>query len=150
MTSSSVLEFVPAFTERRQCFAELLAFSRAQLALIDSDDYTRLLSLLGSKQRVIGRLEEIGKLHPRLWDAWRTARTQLPPVERATCERLLAETEALLAELLEHERVGTEQLARRRDHTQLELQDVTTGSQAQSAYRDSLAPATHRHLDIDQ
>ena len=57
---------------------------------------------------------------------------------------------ALLERLLEQERVSTESLARRRDQTAAELRTVASGSRVNQAYRDSLAPVTHRHLDTDQ
>lgn len=141
-------DFLQTFTDRRHCFAELRALSLEQLSLIDTDDYSRLLSILGSKQRIIGRLEEIGRTHPLLWQDWKLRRDRLESDTRTDCDAILAETEAILADLLEHERASTDHLSRRRDETQLQLQRVTTGTQAQAAYRDSLAPTTHRHLDI--
>jgi hypothetical protein len=143
-------DFLQTFADRRQCFVELLELSRRQLGLVESDDYPQLLGLLGGKQRIIGRLETIGKARPRLWDDWRQARDRLAPRDRQACEQTLAETEALLAQLLEHERISTECLARRRDQTAQQLRAVATGSRVNQAYGESLAPATHRHLNLDQ
>lgn len=142
-------DFIAVFRDRRQCFAGLLELSRQQLALVETDDYTQLLALLGNKQQIIGRLEAIAAGAPRLWDDWRRERERLPAESRAACERTLAESEALLARLIELERAGTETLARRRDQTQEQLRSVTGGARANLAYRDCLAPVTHRHLDTD-
>lgn len=150
MSVAEQSNFLQAFTDRHRCFSELLRFSQQQRALIDSDDYTQLLAILGSKQRVIGRLEEIGRMHPALGQDWKQQRDSLPAADRSLCDEQLAATEVLLEELMELERTSTDQLARRRDETQLELHRVTTGAQAQAAYRDSLAPRTHRHLDVGQ
>jgi hypothetical protein len=81
---------------------------------------------------------------------WHTHRDSLPPAFRQSCEETLAESERLLGELMEHERISTEFLARRRDETRSQLQQISAGSHAQAAYRDSLAPVTHRVLDVDQ
>jgi hypothetical protein len=143
-------DFLQTFTDRRQCFADLLELSKRQLGLVEADEYSRLLGLLGGKQQIIGRLETIGKAQPNLWDAWRQERDRLAPQARQACEQILAETESLLAELLEHERVGTDRLAHRRDQTAHQLRTVAAGSRVNQAYRDSLAPVTHRHLDLDQ
>lgn len=143
-------EFIKTFHDRRQCFAELLVLSQRQQGLVETDDYTQLMRLLAGKQQIIGRLEAISNGAPRLWDDWRRERDVLPLAARDACERTLAETEALLAELLEHERVSTETLSRRRDETQEQLRSVTGGARVNQAYRDSLAPATHRILDLDQ
>ena len=144
------LDFITTFADRRQCFADLLQISRCQLGLVETDDYSQLLRLLGGKQQIIGRLEAISSREPRLWDDWRRERERLAPGAREACEQTLADTEALLAELLEHERVSTETLARRRDQTAQQLAAVAGGSRVNQAYRDCLAPVTHRHLDLDQ
>jgi len=146
----SETEFLRTFADRRQCIAELLELSQRQLGLVESDDYSRLLGILGGKQQIISRLEDIGKGRPRLWEEWREQRDRLAPRDRQACEQTLAETEALLERLLEHERVSTENLARRRDHTARELRSVVAGSRVNQAYGDSLAPVTHRLLDRDQ
>src|SRR5882724_12049033 len=143
-------DFLKTFRDRRQCFAELLELSQRQLGLVETDDYTQLLRLLGGKQQIIGRLEAISSASPGLWDDWRRARERLPAAARDACERTLAETEALLGQLLEHERVSTETLSRRRDETQEHLRSVSGGTRVNEAYRDCLAPITYRHLDRDQ
>ena len=143
-------EFLQTFAERRQCIAGLLELSQRQLDLVEADDYSRLLGLLGGKQQIISRLEEMGRGRPRLWDEWRQERGRLAPDVRQRCEETLAETEDLLARLLEQERISTECLARRRDDTARELRSVAAGSRVNQAYGESLAPVTHRFLDRDQ
>jgi hypothetical protein len=143
-------DYFRTFQDRRTCFVDLLQLSRRQLELVESDDYPQLLGLLGGKQQIIGRLEAISVREPRLWDEWRRDRNYLAPVVRQACEQTLAETEVVLAELLEHERVSTDTLARRREQTARQLQAVASGSRVNQAYRDCLAPATHRHLNMDR
>ena len=143
-------DFITTFEDRRQCFADLLRISQSQLELVETEDYSQLLRLLGGKQQIIGRLEAISSRLPRLWDDWRRERERLAPGARKACEQTLAETETLLSELLEHERVSTESLARRRDQTAQQLAAVAGGSRVNQAYRDALAPVTHRLLDLDQ
>ena len=146
----AALDFIATFEDRRQCFADLLQISRSQLGLVETDDYSQLLQLLGGKQQIISRLEAISSRNPQLWDKWRGERQRLAPGAREICEQTLAETESLLAELLEHERIATETLSRRRDQTAHQLAAVAGGSRVNQAYRDCLAPVTHRHLDLDQ
>ncbi|HLJ12318.1 MAG TPA: hypothetical protein VKU82_14075 [Planctomycetaceae bacterium] len=142
-------DFLNTFAARRQCFAELLDLSERQSGLVDSDDYPKLMRLLGAKQQIIGRLEALGKSRPRLWDDWRKARDTLIPAARRACEETLAESEMLLGRLLERERISTESLALKREQTARELQAVAAGTRVNQAYGDSLAPVTHRHLDTD-
>ncbi|MGE3315592.1 MAG: flagellar export chaperone FlgN [Planctomycetaceae bacterium] len=135
---------------RRQHCRNLLELSRRQRDLIDASDYSQLLTILGQKQRLLGRLDELNREHPDLKSRWKQIRDTGDADWRDDCEHVLAETESLLAELIEEEQDSTDHLTRKRDTTQKELQAVTQGSRVHDAYRESLAPATHRHLDIGQ
>lgn len=138
------------FRARRGAFADLLRLSRHQRALIEADDYSGLLSVLGAKQRLLGQLEELGRAFPGLPERWRADRNQLDPAGRADCEQLLEETETLLASLTEEERECGDELTRRRDHTRLELRGLASATSAASGYRDSAAPADNRHLNLQE
>src|SRR5262245_12003199 len=131
---SSFADFLETFADRRRCFADLLELSQRQLALVECDDYSQLLGLLGGKHQLIGRLEAIGRRRPHLWDEWRRERDHMPPPLRHACEAALAESEAILSRLLDCERTSTESLARRRDNTAQQLRSVATGSRVNQAY----------------
>lgn len=143
-------DFLATFRERRDSFAELLDLSQEQLQLIESDDYAQLLAILGRKQRILGRLEEIHRLHPRLAAEWKQYRDRLAPAARAECDRCLAETERLLEQLMTQEREGTDRIAERRQQTRTELQSVTEGARAHQAYGQTHARSTNRLLSVDQ
>jgi hypothetical protein len=85
-----------------------------------------------------------------LKESWRSRKHTLDATLRDDCDHLLAETEAILAEILEEEQDSTDFLTHRRDHTQQQLEGITNGGRVHDAYRTSMAPATHRHLDIGQ
>lgn len=150
MTELAVSDYLKIFHSRHEHSQKLLELSRRQMSLINSDDYTQLLVLLGQKQRVLGHLDEIGNRFPDLWKTWRSGRNTFDDGLREDCEHILAETEAILAELIQEETTSTEHLTERRDSTKKQLQDIAKGSEVHDAYRDSLAPVTHRHLNIDQ
>lgn len=150
MSELSPHEFFEVFRARCRYSRTLLELSHRQKELIDRGDYSRLLQVLGRKQRVLGQLDELGKQHPDLARQWQEQRETFETDTRKQCDELLAETERVLAELLEEEKTCTQQLTERRDATQRELQSVSEGAVAHDAYQDSLAPATHRHLNIDQ
>jgi anion-transporting ArsA/GET3 family ATPase len=150
MTNLTVLDFLSVLTNRRDYCRELLELSRGQSALVQTDDLTELLTVLGKKQRVLGKLDELSKQYPDLARQWQSQRETADPVLKEECEHVLAEMEAIVAELLEEEATSTKCLIKRRDATRQELQAISTGSEVHAAYRDSLAPATNRHLDIDQ
>lgn len=150
MTGPAASDFLATFRARKQLCAALLELSRRQRALIDADDYTQLLVVLGQKQRILGRLEELKGREPDLLERWQAERDGLESTTRAECDQALAETETILADLAEEENDATQHLAQRRDETRRELEALAQGSEVHDAYRDSLAPATHRHLDVDR
>lgn len=149
MELSRDLDFVSAFRTRREFCRALLEVSRQQAALIASDDYAELLDVLGHKQRLLDGMRQHTQQTAAVWSQWRQARDGLPEKPRSTCEQLLAETEAILAELVAHEKDSTDLLTTRREATQRELLAVSRGAHAHEAYRDHLAPMTHRHLNIN-
>ena len=143
-------DFLQVFGVRRQCFDDLQKLSDEQHSLIDQDDYTRLLALQGHKMRVIGQLETVTAQHPHLMRDWKANRDRLPPATRQQCEATLAETEKLLAGLLEQERTDTQKISDRRDETRRQLQGLASGVRAQQAYSGDRSMANHRVLDIGQ
>jgi len=150
MSNLTELDFLNVLKNRREYCRELLELSRGQAALVETDDLTELLTVLGKKQRVLGKLDELSKQFPNLARQWQNRRQTADPVLKGECEHVLAEMEAIVAELLEEEAISTKRLIKRRDETHQELQAISTGSEVHAAYRDSLAPATNRHLDVDQ
>lgn len=150
MSSCGQSEFLQIFKVRREYCQALLELSRQQRELIDANDYPQLLELLGQKQRLLGRLEELSKLRPRLWEEWHEQRDALDSASRTECDRVLADAEAVLSQLLDEENASTDLLSRRRDETQRQLQAISAGAQAHSAYHDHLSHSTPRHLDVGQ
>lgn len=150
MLPTDRIDFSTIFATRREYCRILLEMSRRQFELVEKGDYTGLLGLLGRKQRVLGRLDQLNQSHSDLWNQWRRTRESLPADERSRCERILKESEDILAEVLAQEKQGTDLLTAQRDATQRQLETISQGMQTQEAYRDHLAPSTHRHLDVDQ
>ena len=144
------MDFLTTFRERRDCFTELLELSNEQMRLIESDDYPQLLAILGRKQRILGRLEEIHRLHPRMAAEWKQFRDTLIPAARSACDQCLTETERLLEQLMSQEREGTERIAERRQQTRTELQTLTDGTRANQAYGQPHIRGTNRLLSVDQ
>jgi hypothetical protein len=150
MSAQSAADFQRIFRVRRERCAKLLELSRRQSELIAVHDYTSLLSVLGRKQRLLGELDQLGQELPELWANWRQERDRLDGECREDCDHLLAETEAILADLVLEEKRSAASLTQRRDSLREQLESISTGARVHDAYRDNLAPATHRRLNIDR
>lgn len=149
MASACDTDFSGVFELRRDYCRALLDLSNEQRKFIAADDFTELLAVLGKKQRILGRIDELTRQRPNLWRNWKSQRDEMAPEIREQCDHLLAETEALLADLLAEEQRSTEELTDRRDETQTQLQEISRGTRVHEAYRDGLSPSTHRHLDLN-
>jgi hypothetical protein len=150
MSTLSAPEFLTIFQTCREHWRRLLELSRRQMAMIEADDYPQLLSVLGQKQRILGHLDDLKQRYPGLRERWLSRRGTIDPELSDDCNHVLAETEAILAQLMKEEQISTERLTGRRDKTQQELQAISNATEVHKAYRDGLAPATHRHLDVDR
>ena len=150
--SADRLDFSYIFRVRRDYCRALLELSRGQDTLIETDDYTQLLVILGQKQGILGRMEELNRGQPRLWETWRAQRGQLDAGTRALCETLLEETQTVLAELHQQEHLSTERLASRRNETRLELATIAHGARAHDAYAhvEAASAESGYRLDVGQ
>ncbi len=150
MTRTKAPDFLRIFAAHRECCRRLLRLSASQERLIAEDDYAQLLVVLGQKQQVLQQIAEFEKHRSRLKSLWKTERERLDSDSRGRCETLLDETAADLAELVKQEQQCTQKIEQRRGTVRQELCNIDQGERVQEAYRDSLAPATHRRLDVGQ
>lgn len=134
---------------RRQHCRDLLELSQKQHQFIAAGDYTQLMSTLAQKQRILGRLDEVKRRYPELSRQWTSLRDAGLPAVRNDCESLIAETESILAELLESEKQGTEQLSQRRESTRRQLEAVSQGVQVNQTYADTTPTFNHRFLNTN-
>jgi FlgN protein len=150
MSLSTLDEILDVLKHRRKHCRDLLDLSRRQNRVIDASDYSSLLGVLGQKQRVLGRLDEINRRHPELSRQWAALREAGQPGVRRECEEIISETEAILAELVQTEKDGAEQLSQRRDATRRQLESIAQGVHVNETYRDNVAPYSHRFLDLNR
>tara|TARA_R110002095_G_scaffold202889_2_gene184629 strand:+ start:1433 stop:1885 length:453 start_codon:yes stop_codon:yes gene_type:complete len=150
MTSTQKIDYHKLFSVRLEYSRALLKLSIQQQELIDQEDYSGLLDVLGKKQRLLGQLDQYTRQLPKLWEHWKCERDQLSAEQRESCEEILQESEAVLSRLLTNEDTSTQCMVDRRDRTKHQIQSLNQGERVGEAYRDNLATVTHRHLNIDQ
>jgi hypothetical protein len=131
---------------RRDLSRSLQELSARQREALEGQDYDALIALLSEKRSVIDRLVT---LTPSAHD-WIGRRQMLPAGEREEGEALLSETNRLLAEINDAERIAVDELTRQRERTRAQLLEINAAGRVHSAYRDSLAPVTRRSLDVDR
>ncbi len=134
---------------RRKHCRDLLDLSQRQHQFIDSADYTQLMATLAQKQRILGRLDEMKRRYPELSRQWTSLRDSGLPATRNDCESLIAETETILAELLESEKQGTQHLSERREDTRRQIEAVSQGVHVNQVYADTSPTLNHRFLNTN-
>lgn len=150
MSLSNLDDILDVLKHRRTHCQDLLNLSQRQNRVIDASDYSSLLGVLGQKQRILGRLDEINRRYPELGRQWAALRETGIASVRRECEGVISESEAILAELVQTEKEGAEQLGQRRDATRRQLESIAQGVHVNETYRDNIAPFSHRFLDINR
>jgi anion-transporting ArsA/GET3 family ATPase len=150
MSLATLNDILDVLKHRRAHCRDLLDLSRRQNRVIDASDYSSLLGILGQKQRILGRLDELNRRYPELSRQWTALRETGQPNLRSECQEIISETEAILAELVETEKVGAEQLCQRRDTTRRQLESIAEGVHVNDTYLDNVAPFNHRFLDLNR
>lgn len=135
-------------TRREYCRA-MLELARTQQTLIDQDRTSDLLQVIAQKQRVIAGLSSLAEEFGGLAHHWKNVRDTLPARDRTACEEILAESERLLAQTLQHESQGTETLNARRELKRKELQQLGELAQATPA-SDITSTPEPRFLDVSR
>ncbi len=132
---------------KQECLVQLREMGRHQLALIQQESMAALMDLLGTKQRMLIRLEQV----ERALDPFRgqdpETRTWRSSESRRACREAIQACEALLAEILALERQSEQELTRRRDETARRLRCAQGASEARGAYAALATPAVTQ-LDL--
>ncbi len=132
--------------QRRDLCRALHELSGRQRETLAAGDYDGLIAILEERKTLLARLGELATSAV----GWSMTRVHASEPERSEGDVLWDETRSLLAALAksEHEAIG--ELTARRDATRNELRELTSAGRVNAAYRDSLAPVTHRALDVDR
>ncbi len=149
MTHTNIDTILQAFRTRRNYYATLLQLSKNQQMYIETEDYTQLLALLGEKQQVLSRLEELHTEQPQLTAQWKACREVIDAATLSDAEHLLAEMETILTELKQKETTSTDTLLTQKAITEQEIQEVISGEQTHDAYRDQLGTVTSRYINLE-
>ena len=132
---------------KHDCLSQLHGLAQRQLALIEGEHMTDLLNLLAHKQRLLGVLQALDRQLAPFQGQSPEGRRWRSPELRTRCGQVLADCEALLAGILEHERSGESRLAARRDETAIRVQTAYAGHETHSAYTPDYSSAGQQ-LDL--
>jgi hypothetical protein len=144
MESKILAELV---VKKHDLLVQLRDAGARQMELIAAGDMAHLLKLLSTKQRLLNGLQDVERqLNPfRQQDAGQ--RMWASESERQRCSHTASQCEALLAEVVEHERQSELCLIAHRDRVAIQLDGLQQAAQARRAYAEPLASDVS-HLDL--
>jgi hypothetical protein len=135
---------------RHGLLEQLRALGRRQLELIEQGDMTQLIQVLSVKHHLLAEVQQVEKrLDPfRTQDPkarnWRSAQV------RERCAERFVESDELVREILEHEKLGELRLRQYRDEAAARLQMAHAAGHARTAYADAIVHAGRLDLSTEQ
>lgn len=134
MKTKELQDLLEYFGREQACYTSLLDLSRQQKQLIEEGDIDQLLTTLGHKQQILGRVAEIeAKLRPYK-DRWSELRQTMSADDRSMIDLALSTVEDLLAELISTEQDCEKLLVGQINVVQNDLEEVSTARGVNDAY----------------
>ena len=133
--------------KKHDVLAALRELSRRQAEIISEGDFTKLLSVLAAKQKLLDELQAIERLLDPFREQDPDHRVWRSAADRERCRQAAQRCEALLREILVVEKRGEADLVYRRDQAAAKLHGVHVASEARTAYTNVSEP-TFGKLDL--
>lgn len=127
-------QLIELIRKKHQVLVQLREVGRRQSDLVAGGDVAALLTLLGAKQQLIGGLQTLEQSLKPYYAEDPERRVWASPQQRAECAQQAAECNALLAEIVEIEKVGAEKMTVRRNEVAEQLQQAHAATQVRGAY----------------
>ena len=138
-----------ALTVRRNDLRQLLDLSRAQLQMIESDDFDSLWRLQQQKQRLVDRVQPKDETPPTLRERWLAQRHALSHEARRRCEELISDSESALQLLMQEEAVNSHILEDRLGDTRRQLRSLAEGHRSREQHQLTQPPQRGQLMDLD-
>src|SRR3972149_5368942 len=130
----STTEVIGLLTEQCGLYEQLAALSESQRHLITANEPEKLLTLLGDRQKLLDRVENLAARMRPYQKTWAQMRRNASSREALEVDRLLEKVNALLAAILEQDKADTQLLAARKSVTGQEMSTFKSTRAAGAAY----------------
>jgi hypothetical protein len=137
----STTELANLMSRKRQVLQLLSDLARAQLAVIESGDTTKLLRVLSAKQPLAEELQRVDAELASFRSDDPDRRPWPTPAARQQCQADAFACEELLTKVLELEQAGEAALVAQRDAVSRQLEELDAAQHATQAYGNFEAPS---------
>lgn len=149
MTGQLTQSLFESLSQKRDCCRALIELSQKQRDLITSGDLNSLLKVLATKQRVMGRMDEVQRRLDALSRDTPRWREDLDRDAQLECQDVLDDMEQLLSELIDIEKECEQKLVQLREAALEQLRQSDAGRELNRAYLTEAAPSTNRLVDLE-
>ena len=140
--AGGVTELIALLTEQCGFYEQLAALSESQRHLITGQKAEKLLTLLGDRQKLLDRIQELAvKMRP-YQTMWAQMRQGASREEAEEVDRLLGKVNAMLATIIDTDQTDAQLLAVRKNATGQEMSTLKSGRMANAAYAATAYGAT--------
>ncbi len=127
-------ELTALLSEQRELYKQLAGLAEHQRSLIAGDDAERLLGILGTRQKIIDRLETLADRMRPYQQNWQAIRDRMPDLQGRRVDQLVAEVNTLLSTILAKDKADADTLAARKTATATAMTQLKTSKAAGAAY----------------
>lgn len=132
--TGSGAEVLNLLRQQRDLCVRLARLAEQQRQLITGDQPEQLLGVLASRQSLLEQLEAVASGLRPYQRAWRATRAQMDAATGSEADRLVAEVNTLLGDILRSDAADAELLSARRTATARQMAEVRQTRQAGHAY----------------
>ena len=119
---------------KHTCLTELREIGARQLELVRGGEMTALLDVLAAKQRLLERLQSVERELAPFRSQSPESRKWRTELHRQRCSKQIDACEALLAEIIQQEKLGETELTQRRDAAAARLAGAHQAGRTRGAY----------------
>ena len=141
-------ELIHLLTQQRLLYSQLQELALKQRNLVDGSNPEMLLRVLAGRQRLIDRLTEINRQLKPIRDDWQKIAQSLPPTQRAQAQKLVANVQEILREIITRDKQDSETMQSQHQKITAEIRNTSTGKLMNNAYRQNQPAPKSRFFDI--
>lgn len=139
--SGSGSDVLSLLRQQRDLCVRLARLAEQQRQLITGDQPEQLLGVLASRQSLLEQLDTVANGLRPYQRAWRATRSEMDAASGSEADRLVAEVNALLGEILRSDAADAELLSARKTATVRQMADLRQTRHAGNAYATAGAAA---------
>ena len=141
-------KLIHLLSQQRLLYRQLRELAQKQSSLVTGENPEMLLRVLAGRQRIIDRLSAIDKELRPIRDEWKKIAMNLPEIQRAEAQQLVAEVKEILGEIIARDEKDSQAMSDNQQQVASEIKATSSGKRVNQAYAPKPSQAVKsRYLD---